>query len=100
MRISDWSSDVCSSDLIERQVEDDTLSVRADQERVLEVLANIIDNAIRHSPEGGTVVLRATEHEDGVRIDVCDGGPVPTNPSTTTGRYGRDRKSTRLNSSQ
>src|SRR3546814_3800141 len=75
MRISDWSSDVCSSDLIERQVEDDTLSVRADQERVLEVLANLIDNAIRHSPEGGTVVLRATEHEDGVRIDVCDGGP-------------------------
>lgn len=61
----------------------DTPRARADRERILEVLSNLIDNAIRHSPEGGTVVLRArlSEGADGgddgghVRVDVRDQGP-------------------------
>src|SRR5690606_7964278 len=54
---------------------DETLKVRADRERILEVLANLMDNAIRHSPDGGLVVLRATQDGDRVRIDVQDQGP-------------------------
>ncbi|MCA9851001.1 MAG: PAS domain-containing protein [Dehalococcoidia bacterium] len=60
---------------IRREIADGTPTVRADRERVLEVLSNLIDNALRHSPEGGEVVLRARPVEVGVRIDVRDQGP-------------------------
>lgn len=49
--------------------------VQADRERILEVLANLMDNAIRHSPEGGAVTLRAIENGRFVRVDVRDQGP-------------------------
>ncbi len=52
-----------------------TPAVRADRERVLEVLSNLLDNAIRHSPDGAEVVLRARPVDVGARIDVCDRGP-------------------------
>jgi len=57
------------------EVDPGTPPARADRERVLEVLSNLIDNAIRHSPEGGTVRLRAGGLEEGVRLDVSDEGP-------------------------
>ena len=42
--------------------------------RVLQVLLNLVGNAIRHSPEGGSVWIR-TEHEaDRARITVADQG--------------------------
>jgi signal transduction histidine kinase len=52
------------------------LTVRADRERLHQVAANLLDNAVRHSPPGGTVTLRARRLEaGGVRIEVCDEGP-------------------------
>jgi len=46
-----------------------------DRERVLEVLANLLDNALRVSPPNGTVTLGAFEGEDEVRFEVRDQGP-------------------------
>jgi len=60
---------------LEHYVADGTPRASADRERVLEVLSNLVDNAIRHSPEGGQVLLRAERAGDGVEIDVCDEGP-------------------------
>ncbi|GAA2044752.1 ATP-binding protein [Catenulispora yoronensis] len=52
------------------------LTVRADRERLHQVAANLLDNALRHSPPHGTVTLRARRLEaGGVRIEVCDEGP-------------------------
>ena len=52
------------------------LTVCADRERLHQVAANLLDNAVRHSPPGGTVTLRARRLEaGGVRIEVCDEGP-------------------------
>ena len=52
------------------------LTVRADRERLHQVAANLLDNAVRHSPPDGTVTLRARRLEPGgVRIEVCDEGP-------------------------
>jgi two-component system sensor histidine kinase BaeS len=52
------------------------LAVVADRDRVRQVLAALLDNALRHAPPGGRVVLagRATAGA-GVRIEVRDTGP-------------------------
>ncbi len=49
--------------------------VLGDRERVLEVLANLIENAIRVSPEGGTVTVRVQAEDSSVRFEVRDEGP-------------------------
>ena len=46
-----------------------------DPERLHQVVANLLDNAVRHSPPGGTVELRAARSRTGVTIEVCDQGP-------------------------
>jgi two-component system, OmpR family, sensor histidine kinase BaeS len=48
--------------------------VRADPQRLTEVLANLLDNALRHTPRGGTVrvVVRAGPH--GAVLEVVDTG--------------------------
>jgi signal transduction histidine kinase len=38
------------------------------------VVLNVLDNAIRHSPEGGTVGVRLTEGATAYHISVVDGG--------------------------
>jgi signal transduction histidine kinase len=52
------------------------LTVSADRERLHQVAANLLDNAIRHSPPDGTVTLRARPLDPtGVRVEVADQGP-------------------------
>ncbi|WP_283138357.1 DUF4153 domain-containing protein [Rhizohabitans arisaemae] len=51
------------------------LSVRADPGLLAQVLANLVDNAVRHSPAGGTVTLAARPRGSGVRLSVTDQGP-------------------------
>ncbi|GAA2866548.1 hypothetical protein GCM10010517_26060 [Streptosporangium fragile] len=51
------------------------LSLRADPDLLAQVLANLLDNAVRHSPDGGVVTLAASGRDDGVRLRVSDQGP-------------------------
>jgi signal transduction histidine kinase len=51
------------------------LVVRADPDLLAQVLANLLDNAVRHSPSGGSVTVTAAPDGDGVRIAVADQGP-------------------------
>jgi PAS domain S-box-containing protein len=53
----------------------DAPPVLADRDRVLQVLSNLLGNAIRHTPEGGTIVLSAETGEHEVRFAVSDTGP-------------------------
>jgi signal transduction histidine kinase len=46
-----------------------------DRERVLQVLSNLIGNAIRFSPKEGTVTVRAEPCDEGVCLSVDDRGP-------------------------
>ncbi len=46
-----------------------------DPERVHQVVSNLLDNAVRFSPAGATVELRASKDGEGVTIEVCDEGP-------------------------
>jgi two-component system phosphate regulon sensor histidine kinase PhoR len=49
--------------------------VLADRERVLEVMTNLLDNALRFSPPRGAVTLSATPDGREVRFEVRDEGP-------------------------
>lgn len=46
-----------------------------DPERVHQVVANLVENAVRHSPAGGRVELRARRDGALVAIEVLDDGP-------------------------
>jgi signal transduction histidine kinase len=50
------------------------LFVRADRQRLRQVLANLVDNALKHTPAGGRVTIGAASAEDGVAITVADTG--------------------------
>ncbi len=49
--------------------------VTGDPDRIRQVLAALVDNAIRHVPEGGEVRIRTTTVAGWVRVDVEDDGP-------------------------
>lgn len=48
--------------------------VQADPDRFEEILANLIDNAVKYSPEGGTIELSARESDGRLIISVSDPG--------------------------
>jgi signal transduction histidine kinase len=50
-------------------------TVRADRARLHQVLANLLDNAVRHGPPGGTVSVLARRVGEQMEIDVRDEGP-------------------------
>ncbi len=55
---------------------DDGILVRADRERLQQVMINLLDNAIKYGKEGGEVVIDAeTQPGDRVRVGVHDDGP-------------------------
>jgi two-component system sensor histidine kinase ResE len=49
-------------------------SIEVDPGRMTQVLTNILDNALRHTPEGGRIVLAAQEVDDKVELSVQDTG--------------------------
>jgi signal transduction histidine kinase len=51
-----------------------SFSVTGDRERLHQVFANLLDNAARHSPPGGTVVVRAERRDDHLLLAVADEG--------------------------
>jgi signal transduction histidine kinase len=51
------------------------LAVVADREKLRQVLLNLLSNAIRHTPAGGTVTLSADDRAKRVAIMVDDTGP-------------------------
>jgi len=50
-------------------------SLEADPGRMTQVLTNIMDNALRHTPEGGKIVLSTKQAGNVIEISVQDGGP-------------------------
>lgn len=53
----------------------DSLLVTADPRRVLQVLGNLLSNALKFTPEGGTVNCTAQRDGEFVRFSVIDTGP-------------------------
>ncbi|MFY3385778.1 sensor histidine kinase [Paracidovorax sp. MALMAid1276] len=51
------------------------ISMAVDPEKIASAVSNLLSNAIRFSPKGGTVRLQLSRHAGTVRIDVMDQGP-------------------------
>ena len=49
-------------------------TIQADERKVKQVLLNLLSNALKFTPEGGAVDVRATAHDDRVEIAVTDTG--------------------------
>jgi len=53
----------------------DLPQIEVDPGRMTQVLTNILDNALRHTPEGGRITIAAREVQDAVELSVQDTGP-------------------------
>jgi light-regulated signal transduction histidine kinase (bacteriophytochrome) len=49
--------------------------LEADPERIFRVLSNLLGNAVKFTPEGGTITVRAAQRGDELLIAVIDTGP-------------------------
>ncbi len=71
-------SDRCTSKLltVEKDIPEDLPSVYADTERIRQVLINLVDNAVKYTPEGGTIkisILHRTTQK--IQCSIGDTGP-------------------------
>lgn len=54
---------------------DDELIVRADEQHILQVLLNLLDNALTYSPEGSTVNVTLVGKQENAHFTIQDQGP-------------------------
>ena len=59
-------------------LEPDLPTVSADRDRLAQVVSNLVGNALKFTPEGGRVELRAARAGDDVQVAVQDDGPGMT----------------------
>ncbi len=53
---------------------DEALVARADPEKLRQLMAILVDNALRYSPDGGTVTVGAVRRQNTVEVTVADEG--------------------------
>ncbi|AEB28776.1 two-component sensor histidine kinase [Carnobacterium sp. 17-4] len=69
------SSDESSKDFsIKRNFTDRQLWVEVDADKMIQVLDNIMNNAIKYSPDGGTITCGLVETNDSVVLSISDEG--------------------------
>jgi signal transduction histidine kinase len=68
-----FATDKGLTQVCESQLTDEELL--CDRERVLQVFANLIGNAIKFSEPGGRITLRATRRDGWIQFEVSDTGP-------------------------
>ncbi|MCI0658215.1 MAG: ATP-binding protein, partial [Acidobacteria bacterium] len=59
----------------EVQTEKEPVLVRADSDKLLEVVLNLFDNALKYSPRGHSIQVRTERNQDGAALTVRDHGP-------------------------
>jgi len=61
--------------LVDGSPENSGLCISCDHDRVIQLFSNVVGNAVKFTPEGGTVILRAEPDDAMVRFAVADDGP-------------------------
>jgi two-component system, OmpR family, sensor histidine kinase VicK len=59
---------------LKRKLPDHAIFVEADEDKMTQVLYNIISNALKYSPEGGRVTFSIKEKQDTIVVSVSDQG--------------------------
>ncbi len=71
-----FESAACSERIeLVAQATPDVPIVQADQEALKRVLGNLIDNALKFTPKGGQVTVRAEARAEAIQVSVIDSGP-------------------------
>ncbi|MBI2811600.1 MAG: PAS domain-containing sensor histidine kinase [Candidatus Melainabacteria bacterium] len=60
---------------VQIQLPERTMSVRCDRRKLVQVLVNLVSNALKHSPSGGSIRLENKPMDGMVEISVHDQGP-------------------------
>ena len=60
---------------ISTHLDDDLLMARMDVRLVVQVIINIVNNAIKYTPEGSHIVLSAARKDDMAEVSIADDGP-------------------------
>ncbi len=60
---------------LDRQIPPNLPSADIDRQRIEQVFLNLLANAIRHTPEDGTVSISASAMNDEIHLSFCDSGP-------------------------
>jgi len=68
---------------LDRAIASDVPPIVVDRQRIEQVFLNLLANAIRHTPEGGTISISAVARGEGVLVSVCDSGPGLTGDDLT-----------------
>ena len=80
--IGEVYTDVAEDDgksLLAKLVPDTEWYVHGDRDLLMQMLANLVENALRHCPPGTAIELSVTRQNDRVLVHVCDNGPgIPT----------------------
>jgi PAS domain S-box-containing protein len=56
------------------ELPEEPLAARADPEKLRQVCAILVENAVRYSPDGGTVTVGAARRKDRVEVSIADEG--------------------------
>lgn len=57
------------------EVEDVSVEVEADHQRVSQVILNLVSNAVKHSPDSSVIRIRMHSSSDSVHVRISDEGP-------------------------
>jgi signal transduction histidine kinase len=49
--------------------------ITGDGDRLAQVFTNLVDNAIKHTPDEGQIVVRSAVQYGGIQVDITDSGP-------------------------
>jgi signal transduction histidine kinase len=51
------------------------IEARADRDKLTQIVLNLLTNAVKYTPPGGTVAMTGDQRDDVVNVRVCDTGP-------------------------